>query len=214
MSSIKISPGALPITTVFLDRDGTIIEDRAYLGDPAGVALLPGAAEGLARMVAEGLRLFIVTNQSGIGRGYYSLEDYLACRARLNAILSDFKVYIAEEAFCPHDPTEGCACRKPALGMWRDLAARRNLVPEECVVIGDKSSDLELGYAAGFALSILVLTGEGQKTSARLGMDNLNLDGGCLETIDKVGRPLLLAQDLSAAANWLISRLAPPDTSF
>ena len=213
MSSSKISLGALPITTIFLDRDGTIIEDRAYLGDPAGVALLPGAGEGLARMSAEGLRLFIVTNQSGIGRGYYRLEDYLACRARLNEIFSVFKVRIADEAFCPHDPDAGCACRTPALGLWRELAARHGLVPEECVIIGDKASDLELGYAAGFALSVLVLTGEGEKTAARLGLNNLNLAGGCLETKDNAGRPLLLAKDLAAAAMWLIPRLASPIAS-
>ncbi len=206
------STGVLPISAVFLDRDGTVIEDRSYLGDPAGVTLLPGAAKGLARLAGQGLRLFIVTNQSGIGRGYFSLDDYLACRAQLRKILAATGVAVTDEAFCPHDPDEGCACRKPALGMWFELSQRYDLVPEECLVIGDKAGDLEFGYEAGFALSVLVLSGEGRKTAARLGIDprSLELDNAqaCLETIDKTGRPLLLARDLDAVADWLLPRLA------
>ena len=206
--SKSTTTGALPITAILLDRDGTIIEDRSYLGDPAGVTPLPGAVEGLARLTAHGLRLFIVTNQSGIGRGYFSLDDYLACRARLNEILAASGVNITDEAFCPHDPDAGCACRKPALGMWENLRGRHGLNPENCIIIGDKAGDLEFGYAAGFALSALVLTGEGAKTAARLGVDLPPAGAACLETVDKAGRPLLLARDLKAVADWLLPRLA------
>ena len=206
--------GALPITAVFLDRDGTIIEDRSYLGDPTGVTLLPGAAEGLRLLAGRGLRLFIVTNQSGIGRGYFSLDDYLACRAQLNKILAAEGVDINGEAFCPHDPDAGCACRKPALGMWEELRVRHGLTPETCLIIGDKAGDLEFGYAAGFALSALALTGEGQKTAARLGVNLPPPDVSCLETVDKTGRPLLLARDLAAVAQWLLPRLAAPLPPF
>ena len=223
--SKSTTTGALPITAILLDRDGTIIEDRSYLGDPAGVTPLPGAVEGLARLAAHGLRLFIVTNQSGIGRGYFSLDDYLACRARLNEILAASGVNIADEVFCPHDPDAGCVCRKPALGMWENLRGRHGLNPENCIIIGDKAGDLEFGYAAGFALSILVLTGEGQKTAVRLGvsLSGLSLPGvirpdpdcpdtaaPAMETVDNTGRPLLLARDLNAAADWLLPRLAQP----
>ena len=223
--SKSTTTGALPITAILLDRDGTIIEDRSYLGDPAGVTPLPGAVEGLARLTAHGLRLFIVTNQSCIGRGYFSLDDYLACRARLNEILAASGVNITDEAFCPHDPDAGCACRKPALGMWENLRGRHGLNPENCIIIGDKAGDLEFGYAAGFALSILVLTGEGQKTAVRLGvsLSGLSLPGvtrpdpdcpdtaaPALETVGNTGRPLLLARDLNAAADWLLPRLAQP----
>lgn len=206
--SKSTTTGALPITAILLDRDGTIIEDRSYLGDPAGVTPLPGAVEGLARLAAHGLRLFIVTNQSGIGRGYFSLDDYLACRARLNEILAASGVNIADEVFCPHDPDAGCVCRKPALGMWENLRGRHGLNPENCIIIGDKAGDLEFGYAAGFALSALVLTGEGAKTAARLGVDLPPAGAACLETVDKAGRPLLLARDLKAVADWLLPRLA------
>ena len=201
----------LSVRSVFLDRDGTVIEDKSYLGDPAGVALLPGAGAGLKLMAGQGLDLFIVTNQSGIGRGYFSLDDYLACRAELNRRLAAIGISLRDEAFCPHDPDAGCPCRKPALGMWRDLRDRHNLVSQECMIVGDKAGDLEFGYAAGFALSVLTLTGEGVKTAARLGVDLPPSDLPCLETVDKTGRPLLLARDLKAVADWLLPRLARPD---
>ena len=196
------------VRSVFLDRDGTVIEDKSYLGNPAGVAILPGAGDGLARLAARGLSLFIVTNQSGIGRGYFSLDDYLACRAELNRILAVTGSPLTDEAFCPHDPDAGCSCRKPALGMWHELRARHNLEARECMIVGDKTGDLEFGYAAGFALSALVLTGEGEKTAARLGVDLPPTGAACLETVDKAGRPLLLARDLKAVADWLLPRLA------
>ncbi len=199
----------LPVRAVFLDRDGTVIEDRSYLGDPEGVTLLPGAAEGLAHLVERGLRLFIVTNQSGIGRGYFTLDDYLACRAQLNKILAAAGAPLSDEAFCPHDPDAGCPCRKPALGMWRELRGRHGLAPEECMIVGDKAGDLEFGYAAGFALSALVLTGEGLKTAARLDLALPDAGAVCVETVDKTGRPLLLARDLKAVTDWLLPRLAP-----
>ena len=202
-------PAPLPIRSVFLDRDGTVIEDRSYLGDPSGVKLLPGAGEGLKLLTGRGLDLFIVTNQSGIGRGYFTLDDYLACRAELNRILTIAGTPLTDEAFCPHDPDAACACRKPALGMWHELSARHGLIPRECMIIGDKSGDLEFGYAAGFALSALVLTGEGAKTAARLGVDLPSGGASCVETVDKAGRPLLLARDLKVVADWLLPRLAP-----
>ena len=204
----------LPVRSVFLDRDGTVIEDKSYLGDPAGVQLLPGAGEGLALLAGRGLGLFIVTNQSGIGRGYFSLDDYLACRAQLNKILAAEGVEISDEAFCPHDPDAGCACRKPAVGMWEELRRRHSLTPETCLIIGDKAGDLEFGYAAGFALSALVLTGAGRITAARLGVSLPPADVSCLETVDKTGRPLLLARDLAAVARWLLPRLAAPLPPF
>lgn len=204
------APQRLSVNAVFLDRDGTVIEDRSYLGDPEGVTLLPGAAEGLADLAKRGVRLFIVTNQSGIGRGYFSLEDYLACRAHLHKILAATGAPLSDEAFCPHAPDAGCACRKPALGMWHELRERHCLAPESCMIVGDKAGDLEFGYAAGFALSALVLTGEGIKTAAGLGLALPAASVSCLETVDKTGRPLLLARDLKAVADWLLPRLAAP----
>ncbi|NHZ48831.1 HAD-IIIA family hydrolase, partial [Nitratidesulfovibrio liaohensis] len=115
-------PGA-----VLLDRDGTVIEDRHYLSDPSGVTLLPGAARGLAALAAAGARLFLVTNQSGIARGYFTEADLHACNARLDELLGEHGVSLADTAFCPHGPDDGCACRKPAPGMWLTLRDRHGL---------------------------------------------------------------------------------------
>lgn len=202
----------LHLDSVFLDRDGTIIEDRSYLGDPEGVRLLPGAVEGLARFSDEGLRLFVVTNQSGIGRGYFRREDYLACRERISSILNTYDIRITDEAYCPHAPEDGCACRKPNLGQWRQLAEAHGLAPERCLIIGDKVSDLEFGYKAGFALCSLVLTGEGAKTAAGLGLAARALNrcrkAGVALAADGQGRRVLLANDLNSVADWVLPRLA------
>ena len=202
----------LNIANVFLDRDGTIIEDRAYLGDPGGVRLLPGAVEGLARLTDQGLRLFVVTNQSGIGRGYFTQSDYLACRAQLNAMLQTYDIHISGEAFCPHAPEAGCDCRKPNLEMWRQLAKDHQLKAKNSLIVGDKASDLDFGYNAGFALSVLTLTGEGLKTAAKLEIPARVLNqcqkSGTALTVDNKGRQLLLANDLNSVADWVLPRLA------
>jgi histidinol-phosphate phosphatase family protein len=150
---------------IFLDRDGTLIEDRGYLGDPDGVALLPGAAEGLRRLQEAGYQLVVVTNQSGLGRGYYGVGDYRAVEARLDAVLAAAGIRLDGTFFCPHAPEAGCACRKPARGLYE--AARRRIAfdPARSWMIGDKASDLAFGRAAGLR-TVLVATGEGGKTLA------------------------------------------------
>ena len=155
---------------LFLDRDGTVIEDRHYLCDPDGVALLPGVGEALKRMARAGVRLFLVTNQSGIGRGYFSEADFRACQARLDDLLRPYGVSFAEVRFCPHGPGEGCACRKPGTGMWEELRAARNLNPARCHMVGDKPEDLLFAINAGFAASFLVRTGHGAESAVKLGL--------------------------------------------
>ena len=164
-----MNPAPVPPRAVFLDRDGTIIEDRHYLADPAGVVLLPGAGEALGRLCAAGCGLFVVTNQSGIGRGYFREEDFLACQNRLEELLRPFGAAIAAVRHCPHEPSAGCACRKPGTGMWESLRAAHGLNPAECVMAGDKTEDLLFGLNAGFAASCLVLTGKGESRARELG---------------------------------------------
>lgn len=190
----------MPITTIFLDRDGTIIEDRHYLSAPDGVTLLPQAAEALSRFAAEGMRIFIVTNQSGIGRGYYSLEDYLACEERLNSILQEHGVTIADTAHCPHAPEARCMCRKPRIGLWEQLRDAHNLKAEECMMIGDKMADINFGRNAGFAASILVLTGKGEKTANDYGFSKGIQLPAC-------STPHFVAENLTDAADWIFSRI-------
>lgn len=160
----------LPVQALFLDRDGTIIEDRHYLRDPDGVVLLPGAGEALGRLVRSGVRLFLVTNQSGIGRGYFSEADFWACQARLDELLRPWGAAFADVCMCPHSPEEGCACRKPRTGMWERARGTWNLDPARCVMAGDKPDDLLFGINAGFAAAFLLRTGYGAATAEKLGL--------------------------------------------
>lgn len=155
---------------LFLDRDGTVIEDRHYLRDPDGVSLLPGVGQALGDMVRAGVRLFLVTNQSGIGRGYFSEADFRACQTRLEELLRPYGASFADVRFCPHGPDEDCACRKPRPGMWEDLRAARNLDPARCVMVGDKPEDMLFAMNAGFAAAFLVRTGHGAESAAKLGL--------------------------------------------
>jgi len=134
---------------VLLDRDGTLIRNVPFLHDPAKVEILPGVIEGLLKLQAAGLRLVIVTNQQGIGLGYYTLQDFIAVNQRLLRELGGSGVRISKIYFCPHSMGEQCSCRKPATGMitraMRDFGAK----PEQTVLIGDSDEDMQAGTDAG-----------------------------------------------------------------
>ncbi|NLX98664.1 MAG: HAD family hydrolase [Rhodopirellula sp.] len=134
---------------VLLDRDGTLIVKRPYLSDPLAVELLPLAAEGLRAMRRLGWGLILVTNQSGVGRGYFSLEQVLAVHDRLRELLAAEGVVLEDVFVCPHVPEEGCRCRKPATGMVYDAASAWGFNPRESVVIGDAVCDIRMGKALG-----------------------------------------------------------------
>lgn len=152
-----------PRRVALLDRDGTVIADRHYLADPGGVALLPGAVEGLRALSREGIRLVILTNQSGVARGLITASQLAAVHDRLVTLLAAEGITLGGIFVCPHAPTSGCACRKPADGLAREAAGRLGFRLEESVVVGDKPTDLELGHRLGVP-AILVGTGEGAAT--------------------------------------------------
>lgn len=156
---------------LLLDRDGTLIDDRHYLSDPDGVTLLPGVGEALARLTALGCRLFMVSNQSGVGRGFFPESLVRACQARLDELLAAHHVRLEDAVWCPHAPEEGCACRKPAPGLWRLLAERYNLRAEDAWMVGDKVDDLGLADQAELALGVLTLTGKGRDHAAKAGLE-------------------------------------------
>lgn len=159
------------ITSLLLDRDGTVIKDKHYLHKPRGVALLPGVGEALGALASQGMRFFLVSNQSGVGRGMFPEEAVAACNARLAELLARYGVVLTDSVYCPHAPEENCACRKPGTGMWETLSARHSLDPACCLMAGDKVEDIRFGSAAGVALRILVLTGKGQDTAERCGLE-------------------------------------------
>lgn len=199
------------ITSVFLDRDGTVIVDKHYLADPAGVELLPHAAEGMAALAAAGMRLFVVTNQSGIGRGYFTEAAYHACHAALERCLHEAGVSIEGTAFCPHGPEDECECRKPRVGMWRALAEEFGLIPANAAMVGDKMDDILFGRAAGFPLTVLVLTGKGEKTAREKGLP-LPSQGepyravAAAVTPEGAHLPHAVAADLAGAAQFILDQ--------
>lgn len=142
---------------VLFDRDGTLVYDVPYNGDPARVCAMPGAAEALDRLRAAGLRLGVVTNQSGIARGRFTAADLARVNARVDEILGPFDTW----QVCPHaepDPgAESCRCRKPAPGLIRDAARALRTDPTRCIVVGDIGTDMTAAGAAG-ASGILVPT--------------------------------------------------------
>jgi D-glycero-D-manno-heptose 1,7-bisphosphate phosphatase len=138
-----------------LDRDGTIVVDRGYLSDPDGLEFLPHAVDGLRRLRESGYRIVVVTNQSGVGRGYFPPAAVDAMNARLRMMFEGIGVPLAGIYVCPHAPQDGCDCRKPALGLMTRAAAELGFDPRLCVVIGDKPSDVEFGRRAG-ARAVLI----------------------------------------------------------
>jgi D,D-heptose 1,7-bisphosphate phosphatase len=134
---------------VFLDRDGTLIIDRGYLRDPEDISFLPGAVAALAGFQRLGLLLFVVSNQSGIGRGLITDEDAGRVHERFVRLLADGGVRLDGIYYCPHTPDAGCACRKPLPGMLLRAAQDFALDMESSVMIGDKPTDVMAGRNAG-----------------------------------------------------------------
>lgn len=144
------TPGPL---AVLFDRDGTLVVDIPYNGDPARVVAVPGAAEALDRLRAAGIATAVVSNQSGVARGLLSRADVDAVNARVEQLLGPLGPVLV----CEHGPDDGCACRKPAPGLVLQAAAALGLPPERCVVVGDIGADVSAAVAAG-ARPVLVPT--------------------------------------------------------
>jgi histidinol-phosphate phosphatase family protein len=146
---------------VFLDRDGTIIVERHYLSNPAGVELEVGVPEGLRRLSEAGYTLVVISNQSGVGRGKFGIEAAHAVNDRVAELLSAEGIIIAGWYMCPHHPNEGCNCRKPAAALAYQAARDLDLDLAHSFVIGDKRSDVEFAKAFD-SMGILVTTGHGK----------------------------------------------------
>jgi D-glycero-D-manno-heptose 1,7-bisphosphate phosphatase len=150
---------------VVLDRDGTIIVERHYLSDPEQVELIPGAASGLRKMSEMGLGLAVITNQSVIGRGIIDRARLDLIHQRMRELLAAEDVRLNGIYFCPHRPEDGCLCRKPQPGLLQSAAQELGFDPQFSFVIGDQSSDIELGQRVG-ATTFLVRTGYGSQVAA------------------------------------------------
>lgn len=133
------------LAAVLFDRDGTLVHDVPYNGDPTLVRVVDGAREAVARVRAAGLATGVVTNQSGIARGLLTRAQVDAVDARIEVLLGPFGTW----QVCPHGPGDGCACRKPAPGMVLAAAAALGVDPAACAVIGDIGADVAAAAAAG-----------------------------------------------------------------
>ncbi|HLO75639.1 MAG TPA: D-glycero-beta-D-manno-heptose 1,7-bisphosphate 7-phosphatase [Magnetospirillum sp.] len=151
---------------VLIDRDGTLNVEKNYLSDPAELELIPGAAGAIRRLRQAGFGICVVTNQSGIARGYFDLDRLAAIHARLGQLLAAEGAGLDGIYLCPHGPDDDCACRKPLPGMILQAAAEHGFDPACAIVIGDKEADVELGRGVG-ATTFLVRTGYGRKTEAK-----------------------------------------------
>jgi D-glycero-D-manno-heptose 1,7-bisphosphate phosphatase len=141
------------VTAVLFDRDGTLVEDVPYNGDPAEVRPMPGARRALDLLRAAGVPTGVVSNQSGIGRGLLTDAQVRRVNERADVLLGGLGVWL----YCPHPPAARCACRKPRPGLVTEAARRLGVRPADCVVIGDIAADVLAARAAG-ARSVLVPT--------------------------------------------------------
>lgn len=138
---------ALRPCAVIFDRDGTLVVDVPYNGDPHLVEPLPDAREALDRLRVHGLPLAVVSNQSGVARGLIGEDQVRAVNARVDELLGPFAVWL----YCPHGPDDACECRKPQPKLIRDAALAMEVDVQCCVVVGDKDSDVEAAHNAGAA---------------------------------------------------------------
>lgn len=151
---------------VFLDRDGTVIYDTGYPHDPDQVALLPGAAEALAELAGNGFKAVVVSNQSGIGRGFVSEAQATAVHERFLSLLESLGVRIDGSYYCPHSPDDGCRCRKPSPELLLRAAEDLDLDLGRSIMVGDKPSDVEAGRRAGCAT--ILFTGDWSEVAATI----------------------------------------------
>jgi D-glycero-D-manno-heptose 1,7-bisphosphate phosphatase len=179
---------------VFLDRDGTLIEERHYLHKPEEVCLFAGAVESLARLRAAGFLLVLVTNQSGVGRGYFTMQDVERVHLKLEQDLGEAArldaIYTAPEA--PDLPSRG---RKPSPQFLFDARDAFGVDLARSYIIGDKLIDLECGWNAGVKRSLLVRTGYGRQLAGALSPD--------------LAARTVVVDDLPAAAQWILQDAGP-----
>ncbi len=157
---------------ILLDRDGVINhESIGYIRSVADWQQIAGSLSAIARLTAAGFKIFIITNQSGIGRGYYSVADLTAIHQHMLTLIAEQGGKITDIYYCPHAPEEQCMCRKPESGMFLQCQREHDLDLTQTYFVGDKLADLLAGDRVG-AQSVLVKTGYGDKTLVELPKDH------------------------------------------
>jgi len=198
---------------VFLDRDGTINEDKGYIGDADDIVLIAGAAEAIKKLNERGIPVIVITNQSGLARGFYTEADLERVNKRLERLLKAEGAEIDGLYYCPHHPDDNCECRKPETKLLTEAALEHDIELPQSVMVGDKTSDMELGQRTAMT-DVLVLTGYGPMALEEL--KHGTVGGGGLEGFYGAGgggRGLadldFVAEDLGEAVEWMLSEDGP-----
>ena len=167
------------VKAVFLDRDGVINVDKGYVYKLNELEFIPGSIYALKKLKNLGYLLIIITNQSGIGRGYYSEEDYLKFKEEFHEKINKEGVKIDAEYYCPHAPEENCGCRKPNIKLIKKAIEEHNVDVNDSFFIGDKTADIQAGKNSDLK-TMLVKTGKAGKDCKY----NLNPDFVCIDLLD------------------------------
>ncbi len=176
---------------VFLDRDGTIIEEVGHLGDPERLSLIPGSAEAIRLLNEASIPVILATNQAGVGRGYFPAGMVEAIHERLAEHLARQDGRLDGIYYCPHHPSEQCGCRKPNPGMLMRAAQEQGIDVRRSFMVGDTVSDVDAGRRVG-CRTVLVLTGYGIETR---------------ETFKSLHfQPDYIAAGLVDAVKWILSQ--------
>jgi len=173
---------------VFLDRDGVLMQDSNYVGHVDRVVILDSAPQAVRRLQDAGFHVFVVTNQSGVGRGYFTRQAVDEIHALLDREFAKAGARVERYFVCPHHPEDKCDCRKPSPKFLRQAAAEFALDLAHCFMVGDRVSDVQCGQNAG-ARAVLVLTGAGAETVAK-----------------DEAKPDHVAANVSAAADWILQQ--------
>ena len=179
------------MSAVFVDRDDTLMVDVKYCDNPDLVQLLPGAAEGLRSLKSAGFRVVIVTNQSGIGRGYFDVETLEKVHDRLRSELRKKGADYDAIYYCPHTPEDDCNCRKPKPGLFLRAASELNIDLASSYTLGDRNLDVEAGRAAG--TRTILVSNDSQNSGPEL-----------------LSAPDFVVSDLHEAADVIVSSAKTP----
>jgi len=181
---------------VLLDRDGTVIVEKEFLADPQGVELIPGSARAIKSLKNAGYAVSIVTNQSGVGRGFYTLAQMRATNKKTLEVLAKAGAKVDSLEYCPHHPAaeirkyrRKCSCRKPAIGMGLRAARKTGATLKGVIVVGDRLVDVSMGHNLG-GKGVLVLTGYGKKHRALAKKQGV--------------KPDAIVRNLAGAVEWIL----------
>lgn len=174
------------LPTVFLDRDGTINEDLNYIDSPERLIIIDGASSAIRKLNSKGFKVVVITNQSGVGRGYFTKEAVDVVNKRLEEILKKDGAHLDGIYYCLHHPDDNCECRKPKIGLVEKAKKDLHIDLNKSYIVGDKISDIEIAQNIG-GKGILVLTGKGKDEEKKIKQ-----------------KPCYIAKDLSDAVEWII----------